>query len=85
MKIYKYQLYCQFCHYRKIFGDEDINDLSLQKSVDVQAGIPILDPITKKTEPSEFKKGKYKSKCPKCGRVIFVTKYYEPKQEDNTA
>ena len=22
MKIYKYQIYCQICHYKKIFGDD---------------------------------------------------------------
>jgi DNA-directed RNA polymerase subunit M/transcription elongation factor TFIIS len=83
MKIYKYQIYCQACHYRKIFGDEDVKDLSLQKSVDIQSNIPTLNPFTKKIETPKQKKGKSKIKCPKCGRITFIMRYNEPKQDDN--
>lgn len=78
----KYQLYCQYCHYKKLFGDEDVAGLSLQKSADVPAGIPKYNELSKKTEASQSKRGKYKGKCPKCGRVIFVLRYNEPKQDD---
>ena len=83
MKMYKYQAYCQSCHYKKIFGDEDIDGLSLQKSNDIQAGIPRYNPLTKSTETPKYKKGKSKIKCPKCGHIIFIKRYHEPKQDDN--
>ncbi len=79
----KYQLYCQICHYKHLFGDDEVKNLSLQKSSDIQGSIPKLNPLSKKIETQPIKKGKYKSKCPKCGRMIFVTRYNEPKQEDN--
>lgn len=79
----KYQLYCQFCHYKKVFGNNEIQSLSLSKSADIQAGIPKLDQSKKNIEMPPVIRGKSKSKCPNCGRMIFVTRYHEPKQDDN--
>ena len=53
------------------------------KSVDFQSGIPKYNPLTKKTESSPDKKGKSKIKCPKCGRIIFITRYNEPEQDSD--
>lgn len=78
----KYQLYCQQCHYKRVFGDEDVPGLSLMKSADIQSGIPKYNELSKKTESMPNKRGKYKGKCPKCGRVIFVLRYNDPTQND---
>lgn len=82
MKDKKYLLYCQYCHYKRVFGDSDINSLSLQKSSEVQGGIPKYNEISKKTEVPPSKKGRYKGKCPTCGRKIFVQRYHEPGKND---
>jgi DNA-directed RNA polymerase subunit M/transcription elongation factor TFIIS len=76
-----YQLYCQFCHYKKTFDGDDSKSLSLSKSSDIQAGIPRYDSENKAIEQPPMKRGKPKSKCPNCGRMIFVTRYNEPKQD----
>lgn len=83
MKKYKYQIYCQICHYKKLVTDDDIKDLSISKSSDIQAGIPKQDPLTKKTETPKYKLGKSKVKCPNCGRVIFIAKYKDPNETNN--
>jgi len=80
---YQYQAYCQMCHYKKLINDENIHELSIMKSVDFQSSIPKYNPLTKKTESSPEKKGKSKIKCPKCGRIIFITRYNEPDQDNN--
>jgi|APGre2960657373_1045057.scaffolds.fasta_scaffold01317_6 hypothetical protein len=77
-----YQLYCQFCHYKKIFDGNESNSLSLSKSSDIQIGIPKYDFEKKSIEPPPMRRGKPKSKCPNCGRMIFVTRYNEPKQDN---
>lgn len=82
MSKHKYQLYCQHCHYKKIFSDDDVQSLSLSKSADFQSRIPKWNELSKKTESSPNKRGRYKGKCPKCGRVIFVQRYHEPTQDD---
>jgi len=82
---YKYQAYCQVCHYKKLINDENIKELTILKSVDFQSGIPKLNPVTKKVELSTPKKGKSKIKCPKCGRIIFITKYHDTTEESDPA
>lgn len=82
---YKYQIYCQSCHYKKLINDENIKELDVKKSVDFQSGIPKLDPLTRKIEVPPPKKGKSKVKCPKCHRLIFITKYHDPTQESDLA
>ena len=80
---YRYQAYCQVCHYKKLINDENIKELDIKKSVDFQSGIPKLNPLTKKIETPQHKKGKSKIKCPKCSRIIFITRYYDTTEEDN--
>lgn len=83
IKKYKYQIYCQICHYKRLLAEDDIKDLSVSKSSDIQAGIPKLNPLTKKTETPKSKLGKSKVKCPKCGRVVFIGKYKDTNETDN--
>ena len=80
---YKYQAYCQACHYKKLINDENIKDFSIKKSVDFQSGIPKYNPITKKIETPPPKKGKSKIKCPKCGRIIYITRYHDTTEKSD--
>ena len=83
MKNYKYLIYCQICACKRLVTDDDIKDLSISKSSDIQAGIPKQDPLTKKTEIPKNKLGKSKVKCPNCGRVIFIGKYKDTNETNN--
>jgi len=78
-----YEIYCQFCHYKKTFSKMDVDGMSISRSCDVQAGIPKFNAATRKIDSQNNKKGKPKVKCPNCGRVIFIGRYYGAIKEDN--
>lgn len=92
-----YQLYCDFCGYKRITEGTDVNDLKEIKTSSIQKGIPVLDPIAKKIMSAEIgqpaqvatgiiqpktMKQKKKFKCPGCGKVIMARKLLENSGED---
>ena len=72
MSLKHYQLFCDFCCYKRITDGTDVHDLVPVKTSPIQQGIPYIDPLTKKTVMPPFKPQKLKFKCPKCGRVIMA-------------
>jgi len=74
MSIKYYQFYCDFCGYKRMTDGSDIQDLVPVKQSPIPAGVPYLDPVTKKTvTPKSYNRPK-KFKCPQCGRVISARK-----------
>lgn len=74
MSIKNYQFYCDYCGYKRLTDGSDVQDLVPVKQCPVPAGVPYLDPVTKKiVTPKAFNRPK-KFKCPKCGRVITARK-----------
>jgi predicted RNA-binding Zn-ribbon protein involved in translation (DUF1610 family) len=87
MSVKTYQLYCDYCGYKRITDGSDVQDLREIKTSPVPGGVPQLDPLAKKTvvvalhQPAVESSGQIvpkpssqrkKFKCPKCGRVIMA-------------
>ncbi len=87
MSVKTYQLFCDYCGYKRITDGSDIGDLREIKQSPIPGGSPILDPLGKKEvkvelhQPASNTNGtiapkpvpqRKKFKCPKCGRVIMA-------------
>ena len=78
MAIKLYQLYCEYCHWKRITDGSDIQDLIEIKKSSIQRNIPKLNPATKEVIPSKFKKQPKKFKCKDCGRPVSPKKIADP-------
>lgn len=87
MSVKTYQLFCDYCSYKRITDGSDIKDLREIKQSPVPGGTPYLDPLGKKEvaaelhQPAVYSNGtivpratpqRKKFKCPRCGRVIMA-------------
>jgi predicted RNA-binding Zn-ribbon protein involved in translation (DUF1610 family) len=94
-----YQLYCDYCGYKRISDGSDCQDLYEIKQSPVPGGVPQLDPMAKKerqpggmhqpaVETSKLFVPKpslqrKKFRCPKCGRVIMARQIQKTEYETN--
>jgi DNA-directed RNA polymerase subunit M/transcription elongation factor TFIIS len=63
----KYILHCNKCPYKRITDGTDLEDLIQVKTVDLQRGLPKLDPEGKTVIQQPPKKRTKIFRCPKCG------------------
>lgn len=64
-----YQLFCEYCNYRKITDGTNIN-LVEYKTADIQVKIPNIDSESGKMTEGTFRALPKRFKCPQCGRLI---------------
>jgi hypothetical protein len=73
MSVKNYQLYCDFCGYKRLSDGSDVQDLIQVKNAPIPCGTPYLDPagvlVVPKPKPQQKK-----FKCPSCGRAIKAKK-----------
>ncbi len=72
MAVKLYQLYCDFCGYKRISDGSDVKDLREVKTSPIPGGIPFIDPLTKKVVAPKSSSQRKRFKCPKCGRSIMA-------------
>lgn len=65
-----YMLYCEICNWKKVSDGSDIKEMTELNTSPIPGGLPILDPVTKKTIIPKSKKQVRRFKCPQCGRLI---------------
>lgn len=80
MSVKLYQLYCEICGYKRLTDGSDVTDLAEVKTSPIPAGVPFIDPETKKLTVPKPKKQLKKFKCPRCGRVVMARKLAVPEE-----
>ncbi len=96
MSVKTYQLYCEYCGYKRITDGSDVQDLRAVKTAPVPGGSPQIDPNAKKVvktglhQPADVTSGTFvpkamlqrkRFKCPKCGRVIMARQIQKTEHE----
>ncbi len=96
MSVKWYQLYCDYCGYKRITDGSDIHDLREIITSPIPGGTPQLKPAEKKAvtpilhAPAEVTNGtiisksipqRKKFKCPKCGRVVMARQIQRTEHE----
>ena len=65
MEYKKIQLYCESCHWKKIFDNSKIEELYEYSISPIQKNVPKI--FSKELSTYNFRK---KFRCPKCGRML---------------
>lgn len=98
MSVKCYQLYCDYCGYKRITDGSDLHDLKEIITAPIPGGAPQPDPLGKKVtdvslhnpavttygtiKPKSTPQRK-KFKCPKCGRVVMAKQIQRTEHEQD--
>ena len=76
-----YQLYCQYCNWKKITDGSDIDNLVEMKTSPVPGAAPKWDGENKKIITYKPTPQPRKFKCEKCGRAVIPDKIADPQDK----
>ena len=76
-----YQLYCQYCNWKRITDGTDIDDLAEMKTSPIPGAAPKFNQETKKITVYKPTPQPRKFKCQKCGRAVIPQKIADPQDK----
>lgn len=74
------QLYCDHCHWKQIFNNDQLKELNEVKTSAIPSNIPKWDITSQKTILSDAVKQKRKFKCPSCGFIVIPRLVSDPQK-----